>query len=109
MLEYFSKWGRLVMQWIKDRDRLIEETLEFAKSVVKRGPARIETPRQVEPPKAVELVYIGKPKDKLFEREEIRQRVADFKATQSKFQHEREEYYKATMAKARSGSTKKLT
>jgi hypothetical protein len=109
MLEYFSTWGRLVMQWIKDRDRLIEETLEFAKSVAMRGPARIETPRQVEPPKAVELVYIAKPKDKLFEREEIRQRVADFKATQSKFQHEREEYYKATMAKVRSGSTEKVT
>src|ERR1035437_5594105 len=47
---------------------------------------------------------LPKPKDRLFEREEIRQRVADFKATQLKFEREREEYFKRTLAKVRSGS-----
>jgi hypothetical protein len=36
------------------------------------------------------------------EREEISARVASFKATQEKFQREREEYYTATMEAARS-------
>jgi chorismate mutase len=35
------------------------------------------------------------------EREEIVSRVANFKATQEKFQREREEYYAATMDNAR--------
>jgi hypothetical protein len=35
------------------------------------------------------------------EREEISARVASFKATQEKFQREREEYYTATMEAAR--------
>jgi outer membrane murein-binding lipoprotein Lpp len=35
------------------------------------------------------------------EREEISARVANFKATQEKFQREREEYYAATMEAAR--------
>jgi outer membrane murein-binding lipoprotein Lpp len=35
------------------------------------------------------------------EREEIAARVANFKATQEKFQREREEYYAATMEAAR--------
>jgi chorismate mutase len=36
------------------------------------------------------------------EREEIATRVASFKATQEKFQREREEYFVATLQKARS-------
>jgi chorismate mutase len=35
------------------------------------------------------------------EREEIASRVANFKATQQKFQREREEYYATTMENAR--------
>jgi chorismate mutase len=37
------------------------------------------------------------------EREEIAIRVANFKATQEKFQREREEYFVATMKNARHG------
>jgi chorismate mutase len=37
------------------------------------------------------------------EREEIAARVASFKATQEKFQREREEYFVNTLANARSG------
>ncbi|MBR1210212.1 hypothetical protein [Bradyrhizobium sp. JYMT SZCCT0180] len=36
-------------------------------------------------------------------REEIAARVASFKATQEKFEREREEYYAATLGKAWSG------
>jgi chorismate mutase len=37
------------------------------------------------------------------EREEIASRVANFKATQKKFEREREEYYVATMSNAWDG------
>jgi hypothetical protein len=89
---------------MRDRDLLIEETLAFAQRVAAVNPVQIEHPTRVEPPKAVAVVQVATPKDKIFEREEIRQRVADFEATQHKFQREREEYYKATMAKIRSKS-----
>ena len=38
------------------------------------------------------------------EREEIATRVANFKATQEKFEREREEYFVTTLENARSGS-----
>jgi len=88
-----------VQQWLKDRDRLVEEGLAFIQTLAAAKRVRIETQTQ-EPPKAVDLTQIAKPRDKLFERDEIRQRVADFKATQHRFQREREEYYERTMAKA---------
>jgi len=88
------------MQWMKDRDLLIEETLAFARSVAPHAPTAIETQAQVEPIKTVALEQPPRPKDKLFEREEIKQRVADFSATQNRFQREREEYFKKTLGKA---------
>ena len=92
------------MQWMRDRDLLIEETLAFAQSIAAVNPVQIEHPMRVEPLKTVELPQVVKPKDKIFEREEILRRVADFKTTQHKFQCEREEYFKKTMAMARSKS-----
>lgn len=44
------------------------------------------------------------PYDAAREREEIVSRVAHFKATQEKFEREREEYFVATLQNARSGS-----
>jgi hypothetical protein len=88
-----------VQQWLKDHDLLVQETLAFAQRLAAGRPARIEALPQDEPARAVEPV--PKPYDKLFEREEIRQRLAGFKATQHKFQREREEYYRMTMAKVR--------
>lgn len=41
------------------------------------------------------------PYDLAAEREEIAARIANFKATQQKFQREREEYYATTMENAR--------
>jgi hypothetical protein len=47
------------------------------------------------------------PQDRLArEREEIRRRVASFKATQEKFKREREEYYATTLGNARLGNTR---
>ena len=89
------------MRWMRDREFLVEEALSFARSVAPHRPVGIETQAEFEPTKTVALEQPAKPKDKLFEREELRQRVADFKATQSKFQREREEYYRVTMAKVR--------
>jgi hypothetical protein len=44
------------------------------------------------------------PQDRLArEREEIARRVANFKATQEKFEREREEYFVATLENARNG------
>ena len=40
------------------------------------------------------------------EREEIASRVASFKATQEKFEREREEYFVTTLQNARSGSSR---
>jgi chorismate mutase len=40
------------------------------------------------------------------EREEIATRVANFKATQEKFEREREEYFVTTLENARSGSAR---
>jgi hypothetical protein len=88
-----------MQQWLKDRDRLFEEGLAFIQTLAAAKRLRIEIPTQIEPPKAVDLTQMAKPRDKLFERAEIRQRVADFRATQHRFQREREEYYRKTMAK----------
>ena len=41
------------------------------------------------------------------EREEIAARVANFKATQEKFEREREEYFVTTLENARSGSERR--
>jgi hypothetical protein len=99
LLKCFFGVERVVQQWLKDRDRLVEEGLAFIQTLAAAKRVGIETQTQ-EPPKEVDLTQIAKPRDKLFERDEIRQRVADFKATQHRFQREREEHYKKTMAKA---------
>jgi len=94
---------------MRDRDLLTEETLAFAQRVAAAKPVRIETSTPIQPPKSFIQPNLPKPKDRLFEREEIKQHVADFKATQLKFEREREEYFKRTLAKVRSGSTGKVT
>jgi len=92
-------WGSAVMQWMRDRDLLVEDTLAFVQRLAANKPAWIETPTRVEQPIAVASEQTAKPRDRIFEREEILQRVADFRANQHKFQREREEHYKSTMAK----------
>lgn len=92
-----------MQQWMKDRDLLISETLAFAQKVAAAKSARIESPARIEPQIRVEL---ARPKEKLSESDEIRRRMADFKATQHKFQLEREEYFKKTMARVRADSSR---
>ncbi len=89
------------MQWMRDRDLLVEDTLAFVQRLAANKPAWIETPTRVEQPIAVASEQTAKPRDRIFEREEILQRVADFRANQRKFQREREEHYKSTMAEVR--------
>ena len=42
----FLAWGRAVQQWMRDRDLLVEETLEFVQRVATGSPVRIETAEQ---------------------------------------------------------------
>ena len=51
---------------------------------------------------------IEQPYNAAQEREEIAARVASFKATQEKFEREREEYFVTTLENARSGSERLL-
>src|SRR5450759_5328878 len=67
------------------------------------SPFGLKLRRQLNQPNRSYSQICRNPK-RLFEREEIRQRVADFKATQLKFEREREEYFKRMLAKVRSGS-----
>jgi chorismate mutase len=50
---------------------------------------------------------IDQPYNAAREREEIAARVASFKATQEKFEREREEYFVTTLENARSGSERR--
>ena len=72
-----------MVNWKADLDKLVEETMVFAKSV------RVEPPIQrivVEPNRMPSVNWIES------EREEIRDRVAKFKAHQQRFIREREDY-----------------
>jgi hypothetical protein len=64
---------------------LIEETMAFAKSV------RVETHAVAEPNRTHRVNWIKS------EREEIRQRVANFRAHQERFMREREDYAAAEL------------
>jgi hypothetical protein len=89
-----------VQHWRED----LEETLSFAERRIAPKPAGIDALTLVEPQKAVALMQTIKPKDKLFEREDIRQRLAAFRATQRRFEIERDDYFKMTMANLRANS-----
>jgi hypothetical protein len=100
------------MGWMQDRDLLIAETLAFVKGV--RGAhAELTPPAQIVPIEEVkrveqsELAHIEPPKFERMsslppknEREEIAARLASFKATQLRFQRERERYGSTTLREA---------
>ena len=72
-----------MLDWKADLDRLVEETMAFAKSI------HIEPPMPraiVEPNRTPSLNW------RELEREEIGCRVANFKAHQQRFTREREDY-----------------
>ena len=84
--------------WFKE----LEETLSLAERRIAPKSVGIDALTHAELSKAIGQNV--KPKDKFFEREEIRQRMADFKATQRRFEIEREEFFKNTMASLRGNS-----
>jgi len=72
-----------MLDWKANLDALVEETMAFAKSV------RVEPPiprAVVEPNRMPSVNWMES------EREEIRRRVANFKAHQQRFIREREDY-----------------
>jgi hypothetical protein len=96
------------MNWKQDLEALIESTMAFVKDG-KREPipslpiamktaeqALAETPKPVEPPATITPIVLP-----TSERDEIRQRVSNFRAHQEKMAREREGYYLQARAKMR--------
>jgi hypothetical protein len=122
------------MEWVKERDLLIAQTLAFVQSVndrklgARRLDAKRSTDSRIEAPSRIEAAPIDatKPIDAIKSveppanipfntpaarpsisgdvRTEIQHRVASFRAHQERFHREREEYCNATLAKVRAVS-----
>jgi hypothetical protein len=86
-------------QWMKERDLLVAETLDLLKGVAAKSkeapPLKLNEAQKTEPLKPFAAAL------PTFDRSEVKARLVNFKATQLKFQMEREQYYAATMAKVR--------
>jgi Skp family chaperone for outer membrane proteins len=96
------------MNWVEERDQLIADTLAFVKEVsgdqpelvekltaaVKAEVVAAENPNRIvpEPPQPMKLADL---------REDIRNRVASFKARQQDMQDKREADYQEVIAKVR--------
>ena len=90
--------------WQNDLDTLVKESMALARNVTGQSAA------VVEPVLAVGEQALAEPRPRataapmtwpVSEREEIKQRVANFKAHQLKVQNEREGYYFKTMSRTR--------
>jgi hypothetical protein len=100
------------MKWKKERDLLIAQTMAFVQSVAGRtaeAEGRVESipldePSEVERP--VETVAIARPSPVRHSelREEIRGRVAAFRAHQELFNRNRDEYCDSVLAKVRAST-----
>jgi hypothetical protein len=75
--------------WKTDRDALVDEGMAFARTVRREPPATDLTERP-----RLEPMNWGGP-----QREEIRQRVSNFKAHQQRLTKEREDYATSTLKK----------
>ena len=129
------------MEWVRERDLLIAQTLAFVQSVsgkqsdaglglkARTESALVDAIRSVAPPDNVQIsnaqvsnaqasnvqisnvqvsiealsIPVARPSISSDFRNEIRTRVASFRAHQERFNREREEYCRATLAKARAG------
>jgi hypothetical protein len=103
--EIIESWGAWVMDWKQELDALIESTMAFARDVQRQPipdlPVAIRTAEQaladtsnpIPPP-------IVRPAS---ERDEIQQRVNNFKAHQQKMTREREDYYLQMRARMLAG------
>jgi hypothetical protein len=110
-------WG-FTMNWKQEHDLLIAQTMAFARSVNARAPqadpgpenigaenARLEPSPINAPAEAaprVEPLPVALPSVRYASlREEIRGRVAAFRAHQELIRRDRDEYYKAVLARVR--------
>jgi len=125
------------MEWVKERDLLIAQTLAFVQSVnarkadIKRSDTKLDLKSRiaaapidvikiVEPPDSIpapltQAPWTQAPRTQAPQtqaprtvvsgdlRTEMQARVANFRAHQERFSREREEYFSATLAKARAG------
>ncbi len=118
------------MEWVKERDLLIAQTLAFVQSVnarkadIKRSDrkldlrlridtAPIDATRIIEPPASAPIstvpissvpissVPVSRKVVSSDFRAEVQARVASFRAHQEQFNREREEYFSTTLAKVR--------
>ena len=88
--------------WKRKRDLLVEETLAFVQEVSSDESHQDITPIQVaELVESVIQPNLPKPKDRLFEDEELQNRLSEFKAVQHRFEREREDFFRKTMSKIR--------
>ena len=96
------------MQWMRERDQLIEQTRAFVEGVAAARPAAGIAAASVrraaepaEPPRPIELPAMSALAPLASERAEIERRVAKFKAQQQKFQRQREADYHKIFSKTR--------
>ncbi len=101
------------MKWKKDRDLLIAQTLAFVQSVTGKAaedetrlePNSSDEPAEIEPlPHDPVAPARPSPAASSEFREEIRRRVAAFRAHQELFKRDRDEYFKSVLARVRSPS-----
>jgi hypothetical protein len=94
--EIIGKLGARVMDWKQELDALIESTMAFARDVQRQPipdlPIAIRTAEQAlaDTSKPIPPTPTVRPAS---ERDEIQQRVNNFKAHQQKMGREREDYY----------------
>ena len=93
--------------WQNDLDALVEESMAFARNA--KGQSAAAEP-SVEPVLVIAQQALAEPRPRataapmmwtVSQREEIKQRVANFKAHQLKMQTDREDYYLKTMSRTR--------
>jgi len=103
------------MKWVKERDLFIAQTLAFVQSVTGKKPeiesraepapaasANVAAAKSAEPPLTAHVPRMA-PVSPGDVRLEMQKHIANFRAHQERFHREREEYFRATLAKARTG------
>ena len=102
------------MNWAKERDLLIAQTMTFVQSITGKKPeaeTRVETRIEFAPvdqiekvERPVEIVQMVRPSSvpQSGMREEIQGRVAAFRAHQQLFDRERDAYFKSVLTRVRS-------
>jgi hypothetical protein len=104
--EIIGKLGARVMDWKQELDALIESTMAFARDVQRQPipdlPIAIRTAEQAlaDTSKPIPPTPTVRPAS---ERDEIQQRVNNFKAHQQKMAREREDYYLQMKARMLAG------